>query len=144
MKSVRGHNCYLLCKLVSGEELPHKQWYPIFLFLYPMQRSCAGYNVFDLSVHQPVYLSCFLSSQLLSNRPTKFHETFLDNKDILCRCAYRQEITIQTFSMQNRFYSLLKSIWWPTCIVISVLFGLLACVSFTTISHPHIWYFNLL
>ena len=49
------------------------------------------------SVHQPVYQSCFLSSQLLSNHPTKFHETFLDNKDILCRFAYRQEITIQFF-----------------------------------------------
>ena len=51
--------------------------------------------------------SCFLSSQLLSNHTTEFHETFSDNKDILCSCAYRREIAIQFFFQELRPFELI-------------------------------------
>ena len=82
----------------------------------PHARSCGGYNVFDPSVSQSVCLSGSQSvSQsvspvfLVSTTPLKplnrISWNFVVMKDIMCRCAYPQEI------LNPLFFAELRPFW---------------------------------
>ena len=75
--------------------------------------SCEGYNVFDPSVSQSICQSVSQSVSpvfLVSANPLKpldrISLNFVVNKDIMCRCAYLQEILIQLFSRSYGLFEL--------------------------------------
>ena len=69
-------------------------------FFIPHATSCGGYNVFDLSVSHSVSQSVspvFLVSPTPLKPLNKISWNLVAMKDIMCRCAYPQEILIQFF-----------------------------------------------
>ena len=73
--------------------------------IIPHATSCGGYNVFDPFVSQSVRLSIspsvllFLSAQLLW-----ISWNFVVIKDVMCTCAYPQEILIQFFFSELQLF----------------------------------------
>ena len=66
----------------------------------PHATSCGGYNVFDPSVSQSVSQSVspvFLVSTTPLKPLNRISWNFVVMKDIMCRCAYPQEILIPLF-----------------------------------------------
>ena len=81
----------------------------IHLFIIPHAMSCGGYNVFDPSVSQSVSPSVspvFLLSATPLKRLNRISWNFVDMKDIMCRCAYPQEIWFHFFSRSNALFEL--------------------------------------
>ena len=71
------------------------------LVIIPHAKSCGGYNVFDPSVSQsvsPVYLVSATPLKPLN----RISWNFVVMKDIMCRCAYPQEISIPFFFSELR------------------------------------------
>ena len=75
----------------------------------PHATSCGGYDVFDLSVSQSVSQSVspvFLVSETPLKPLNRISWNFLVMKDIMCRCAYPQEILIHFFSRSYALFEL--------------------------------------
>ena len=78
-------------------------------FIIPHATSCGGYNVFDPSVSQSVSQSVspvFLFSATPLKPLNRISWNFVDMKDIMCRCAYPQEILIPFFSRSYALFEL--------------------------------------
>ena len=78
------------------------------MFFIPLAMSCGGYNVFDPSVSQSVSQSVspvFLVSATPLKLLDRISLNFVVIKDMMCRCAYPQEILIPFFS---RIYALFE------------------------------------
>ena len=82
----------------NNVESQHKHMY--IFFIIPHATSCGGYNVFDPSVSL-----VFLVSATPLKPLNRIVWNFVVIKDIMCRCAYPQEILIPFFS---RIYALFE------------------------------------
>ena len=104
-----GFNCRInYCKLS-----PLLSWYwnlklrPLsyfiqsFYLIIPHATSCGGYNVFDPSVSKSVS-PVFLVSTTPLKPLNRISWNFVVMKDIMCRCAYPQEILIPFFFSELR------------------------------------------
>ena len=86
------HQCFLLWQLSLDEGFKR------YFFHNFRPTSCEGYNVFDPSISQSVSQS--VSPDFLVSAK------FVVMKDIMCRCAYPQEILIQCFFLVLRPFEL--------------------------------------
>ena len=87
---------------VRNKVFNHNKTSQIFI---PQAMSCGGYNVFDLSVGQSVSPVILVSVTPLKPL-NRISWNFVVMKDIMCRCAYPQEILIHFFFRVRPFLNL--------------------------------------
>ena len=85
------HSCFIVFLALSCNVIIKETK----LFI-PHTTSCGGYNVFDLSVSQSIS-PVFLVSATPLKPLNRVSWNFVAIKDIMCRCAYPQEILIKFF-----------------------------------------------
>ena len=99
--------CTLFCNAFG--KIPNQIAHKVII---PHATSCGGYNVFDPSVSQSVSQSVspsvlfFLVSATPLKPLNRISWNFVVMKDIMCRCAYPQEILIPFFFRSYALFEL--------------------------------------